>query len=250
MELIILAAGTGSRLWPLTEHVPKSLLDLGDGRCMLERQIESARAAGAIEHVSVVVGYRAAQVEARIRQMEVGDFVGTIFNPVFKQTNNLLSLWFALPLMRRGDFVVSNGDNIYKKDVLPRAAALGDGIWLTIDRKPEYDDDDMKVTLQEDGTVGLVSKGIAADAAHAESVGLAIVRGERYRKIFAAQVDALVREEAGLGQFWLETFNAMARHGHMVRTLEIPAGSWVEVDFHPDVKRLRQSILGKLDWQD
>lgn len=250
MELVILAAGTGSRLWPLTKHVPKSLLDLGDGRCLLERQIESASGSEAIDHCTIVVGYRAAQVEERIRHLNVRIPVGTIYNPVFRTTNNLLSLWFALPLLREQDFVVSNGDNLYKRDVLPRVTSVSDGIWLTIDRKPAYDEDDMKVTLGAQDTVQNVAKTIPLEETHAESVGLVVVRGERYRRAFAAQLDAMVRDETGLQVFWLELFNALARNGQVIRTIEISQASWVEVDFHPDVEKLRTSILGRVDWND
>lgn len=250
MELVILAAGTGSRLWPLTKHVPKSLLDLGDGRCLLERQIENAKDAGTIDHVTIVVGYRAAQVEERIQHLKDGIAISTIYNPVYRLTNNLLSLWFALPLLRQRDFVVSNGDNLYKRDVLPAVTGVGEGIWLTIDRKSEYDEDDMKVTLHADQSVEYVSKTIAAEQTHAESVGLVIVRGERYRRVFTNHLDAMVRDESGLSEFWLETFNALVRNGHIVRSVEIPKASWIEVDFHPDVDNLRRSIVGRIDWND
>jgi L-glutamine-phosphate cytidylyltransferase len=250
MELVILAAGTGSRLWPLTKHVPKSLLDLGDGRCLLERQIESATACQVIDQCTVVVGYRAAQVEDRIRHLKERIAIGTIFNPVYRTTNNLLSLWFALPRLRERDFVVSNGDNLYKRDVLPLVTSVGEGIWLTIDRKPAYDEDDMKVTLAADGTVQHVAKTIAPAETDAESVGLVVVRGERYRRVFTNMLDAMVREESGLTVFWLEIFNALARNGQLIRTVEIPHASWIEVDFHPDVEKLRHSILARVDWND
>jgi len=248
MELIILAAGTGSRLWPLTRHVPKSLLDLGDGRCLLERQIENAMACDKIEKVSIVTGYRAAQVEARVAQETSRVPVETTFNPFYKLTNNLVSVWFALQKLRDKDFVISNGDNLYRQTVLPAVTSVPEGIWITIDRKDSYDEDDMKVTLHEDKTVSLISKDIPSEEVHAESVGLAVVRGERFRKLFIRETERLIRDEAMLGSFWLEILNSLARNGTLVRTVEIPRESWTEVDFHPDVNRLRQSIVDRLGW--
>lgn len=250
MELVILAAGTGSRLWPLTKHVPKSLLDLGDGRCLLERQIENATGSHTIDHCTIVVGYRAAQVEERIKHLKERIAIGTIYNPVFRTTNNLLSLWFALPLLRERDFVVSNGDNLYKRDVLPRVTSVDEGIWLTIDRKSAYDEDDMKLTLGADDTVEHVAKTIGLDETHAESVGLVVVRGERYRRVFTTMLDSMIRDESGLSVFWLELFNALTRNGQLIRTIEIPHSSWIEVDFHPDVEKLRRNILARVDWND
>ena len=40
MRMFILAAGTGSRLFPLTKNTPKSLLDLGDGVSLLDNPAE------------------------------------------------------------------------------------------------------------------------------------------------------------------------------------------------------------------
>lgn len=250
MKLVILAAGTGSRLQGLTRHAPKSLLDLGDGRSLLERQIENAVAAGGFERVVVVTGYKAELVERLVAELRPAVEVATVFNPVYAVSNNLISLWFALPQVRDSDFVISNGDNIYAPAVMPRVIGNGPGIWLTIDRKPEYDEEDMKVLLGEDGGVERVSKEIPAGEASAESVGLVAVTGERYRRAFAGEVEALVREPENVGRFWLEGINACCRRGFVVRPVEIEASQWAEIDFHPDVRRLRHEVISKIAWRE
>lgn len=250
MQLVILAAGTGSRLSGLTRDAPKSLLDLGDGRSLLERQLDNAAAAGCFERVVIVTGYKAEMLERHVSELRPGLPLATVFNPVYEVSNNLISLWFALPHVRDTDFVVSNGDNVYAPSVMPRVVANGPGIWLTIDRKPEYDDDDMKVQLSEDGGVERVSKEIAAAEATAESVGLLAVAGERYRRGFAGEVEALVRDPANVRRFWLEAVNAACRRGLVVRPVEIEPSQWAEIDFHPDVRRLRREVISKIAWRE
>lgn len=63
VNLIILAARTGRRLYPLTKDTPKSLLDLGDGDTLLDRQLEIAAMHDEIDKVYVISGYRTEQIE-------------------------------------------------------------------------------------------------------------------------------------------------------------------------------------------
>jgi L-glutamine-phosphate cytidylyltransferase len=246
-DFVILAAGTGSRLQALTRHAPKSLLDLGDGRPVLERQISGAAAAG-FERVLVVTGYRSEMIERFVADLKPGIRVTTVFNPVYEVSNNLVSLWFALPLVRDRDFVISNGDNLYAPEVLPKLAAADSGIWLTIDRRPEYEEEDMKVQFAEDGRVERVSKQVASPDAGAESVGLVLVRGEPYRRAFVSEVDALLHNSEYVSRFWLEAITALCNRGIIVRTLEIAPDQWAEIDFHPDVRRLRHEVMAKAAW--
>jgi NDP-sugar pyrophosphorylase family protein len=61
VKVLILGAGQGKRLLPLTEEVPKSLLDIG-GKRLVERQIEAFRGAGISEFV-VLTGYKADKMD-------------------------------------------------------------------------------------------------------------------------------------------------------------------------------------------
>ena len=111
MKAIILAAGKGERLWPLTRNMPKSLLEIGNGITMLENQILCLSESG-IKEVFIVVGYRAEQIEAKIKHLiEFNCEIKTIYNPFFDISNNLHSLWFAKEVMFE-DFIIINGDDV------------------------------------------------------------------------------------------------------------------------------------------
>ena len=66
MKVLILVAGTGSRLWPLTRNTPKSLLDLGRGLTLLETQLDAIKPSG-VTDIVLLTGYRSAQIEAKIQ---------------------------------------------------------------------------------------------------------------------------------------------------------------------------------------
>ena len=97
MKILILAAGTGSRLLPLTRNTPKSLIDLGNGMTLLETQLEAIRPTG-VAKVVIVTGYRSEQIEAKIRHHEGFDFQ-IVYNPFFDVSNNLVSAWMAMPYL-------------------------------------------------------------------------------------------------------------------------------------------------------
>jgi len=246
MNLIILAAGVGSRLFPLTKDKPKSLVDLGDGTTLLERQIENAINCDIIDNIYIVTGYRSKQIEDKIKDFKEKININVIFNPFYELSNNLFSLWSAHFLMEERDFLISNGDNIYQDSVYNNIDNLSSNtISLTIDFKDKYDEDDMKVIL-DNNNIKQVSKMIDMDRVDAESVGLAIIRGKNNRKIFKDKLTSLVRDITNKDKFWLEIFNALSYDNHKIETYVIDKKEWGEIDFHPDIENVRAAISKEL----
>lgn len=103
---IILAAGVGSRLQPLTFTVPKPLIKIA-GLPIIERQIIYLKAAG-IDEIHLVVGYAATQFDYLKSKYNVQ----LIFNPEFNNFNNLYSLYVSKHVF--GDTWVIEGD-VYLK---------------------------------------------------------------------------------------------------------------------------------------
>ena len=243
MKIIILAAGKGERLMPLTKNTPKPLLDMGNGATLLEEQIASFQESGVVDEIVLVIGYLADQVEAKLQLHQAnGVRVRTIYNPFYEISNNLMSLWFARHEMDE-DFLVSNGDNLFAPEVFATLVEhTEDGIHLAISHKDEFTDDDMKVTLR-DGVIARVSKQIPANESDAESPGLALVRGPRARRLFDGQLERIGRRKEFLGGFWLEVFNQLFEHGVAVRPWFFDGQTqWQEVDFHSDVNNLRDVL--------
>lgn len=246
MRIIILSAGMGTRALPLTRNTPKSLLDIGDGVTLLERQIENIEKSGVVDEVVLVIGHLAEQIEAKIKFFKDRKIkVSTLYNPFFDSSNNLISLWLASPRMD-DDFMITNGDNVFEPDVFEQLYKNhNDGIFITTTVREKYTDDDMKVVL-DDCVVSRVSKEIKNEEANCESVGLALIKGKRYQKIFRDNMESLVRDKVYLNKFWLENFNALHSNGITVMPFEIDRKKWQEVDFHLDLEEARKLLkLGK-----
>lgn len=112
---LLLAAGTGSRLRPLTLDAPKCLTVVG-GKPILERLVESLRAQG-IQKLIVVTGY----LDNCIRdflQLHKGDMqVEYVFNPDYQSTNNIYSLWLARKAIKE-PFLLVECDLVFDPSML------------------------------------------------------------------------------------------------------------------------------------
>jgi len=93
MKGVILAAGVSSRLRPLTDLVPKCLLELG-GRSILGMTLANLVANG-ISDIVIVTGYREDQIRGFVRDTFPGLNVGFVRNDRFETTNNSYSLWLT-----------------------------------------------------------------------------------------------------------------------------------------------------------
>ncbi|MCF6310993.1 MAG: phosphocholine cytidylyltransferase family protein [Verrucomicrobiales bacterium] len=90
---LLLAAGTGTRLQPLTSAAPKCLTEI-NGVSILERLIGNLRSQG-FKRLIVVIGHLGDQIQQAL-QRYAGDMqIDYIINPVYRTTNNLYSLWLA-----------------------------------------------------------------------------------------------------------------------------------------------------------
>lgn len=112
---LLLAAGTGSRLQPLTSDVPKCLTEI-NGTPVLERQIRCLRQWG-FKRLVVVVGH----LEHCIRQFldqRAGDLVvDYIVSPKYRTTNNIYSLWLARKRIREA-FLLLECDLVFEPFLL------------------------------------------------------------------------------------------------------------------------------------
>ncbi len=90
---VILAAGRGSRLQPLTAKVPKCLVEIG-GESLLERALRALASLGVAEAV-IVIGYKGEVVRDRIGSRFAGVDIFYVEAPDYETTNNIRSLWDA-----------------------------------------------------------------------------------------------------------------------------------------------------------
>ncbi|MEZ4329278.1 MAG: phosphocholine cytidylyltransferase family protein, partial [Polyangiales bacterium] len=191
---IILAAGRGARLQPLTDDRPKCLLPLGQGT-ILSRQLDACLSIG-VDDIVLVTGYAFEMMEAEVARWRAAAGtkarVSTVYNPYFATTNNMFSLWVARHFMDR-DFLVINADNVFAVDTL-RAIARCDEhpILVPVAQRPAYDAEDMKVRIV-DGRILEIAKTIPLDEASGESLGIRAFFREG-RQLLSDELEAMGRD--------------------------------------------------------
>jgi choline kinase len=235
-KAIILSAGQGKRLSPLTDTRPKCLVELS-GRTVLHWQLRHLRQAG-ITEVVVVTGFAAETVESEIAGLDLpGMTVRTLFNPFFGLTDNLATCWLARGEMV-GDFLLLNGDTLFEPAIAERLmAAPSAPITVTIDRKAAgYDADDMKVLTDGDA---LRAIGKTIESYDAESIGFLRFNPEG-AALFTKIVEAALRTPEGLKRWYLSVINQIAQDHDVVRVRSIEGLDWAEMDFPEDLPRNRE----------
>lgn len=238
MRAIIIAAGKGTRLFPLTKNTPKSLIEVGNGITMLESQLHSLKENG-IKDVTIIVGYKAEQIEAKIKKYANDFNINTVYNPFYETSNNLISVWMARHFMQE-DFITINGDDIFKPVVIENLLKSEHNITMVIDEKPEYDDDDMKV-IHKNGLVQQVSKKIPVSEANGESVGIIKFTGKG-RQIYIDTLEEMVRDEENMNAFYLKAIQQVINKGYPVNFSMCKPDDWGELDFHPDLVLIKQYL--------
>ena len=233
-KAIILSAGQGSRLLPLTRDVPKCMIDF-NGRTLISWQI-AALVANGVTDIVVVTGFRTERVEDHALQLyrETGARIRCVFNPFFQVADNLGTCWIVREEMDR-DFIILNGDTIVSDEIVAKLiAGTQDAITVTVDVKPDYDDDDMKVNRDESGRLHHIGKRLLPPDTNAESIGMLAFVGEG-PAIFRNQVDQMMRTPEGVARWYLRAIDIIAK-GNRVGTVSIEGLEWQEVDFHQDVE--------------
>jgi choline kinase len=239
VKVVILGAGQGKRLLPLTTDIPKALLDIG-GKSLIERQIDAFAACGVKDYL-VVTGYAAGQMESALASIAQsrGVSVKTIFNPFYAVADNLASCWMARAEMT-GSFVQLNGDTLFRADLAARMlAAPSAPVTVAINHKERYDADDMKV-MSDAGRLTEIGKTLPPETVDAEAIGIYYFR-DTGPEAYVEVLEASMREPQGLKQWFPSAVGRLAKHVE-VRTLAVDGLEWCEVDFPVDLQQARHLV--------
>ncbi|MER2513072.1 MAG: phosphocholine cytidylyltransferase family protein [Nitrosomonas ureae] len=234
IKAIILSAGQGRRLLPLTESMPKCLLPVSD-KPVLAWQIDALLVVG-INDITIITGFQVALIEALLQQRYASHpKIKILFNPFYEVADNLASCWIARAEMD-GDFLLLNGDTVIESALLNKVLNSEPApITLSVDDKDTYDADDMKVQLDADRWVKQVSKIVPPHQVNAESIGLIYFR-EQGAHAFRNAVEEALRHPAELKSWYLSIIDRLAKQ-HLVNSCSIKGFRWCEIDFIEDLAR-------------
>ena len=231
MKAIVLAAGRGSRLGPLTDEKPKALVPL-NGEPLIARTVHTLRAGG-IEQVGLVCGYRAEMLEP---------FADRVFpNPQWATTGIFHSLGCAAEWLESEPCIVSYGDIFYSPRLVRDLAASDEAIDVAYDvnavalwkQRFENPLDDMERFAQSDGAITRIGgKATSVDEIEGQYMGLFKLTPQTWRELkqLASDVVAPRRDNVDMTSLISLLIQAGRRVGARP-TIE----PWGEIDCPSDV---------------
>ena len=234
VNVIILAAGKGTRLRPYTADRPKCMVELC-GRPMLHRQLDVLRIAG-LKNIALVSGYRADRLHVR--------GITVVENPRYATTNMVTTLFCAESQMNPGeDLIVAYGDIVYEPRVLEAVLQSRAPLAIAVDRQwrrlwearmeePLEDAETLKL-LEGDRIVELGKKPEGYEDVQGQYMGLIKVRGDQVRAFLdawhAMDRDALYDGKDFDNMYMTSFLQHLIDSGWDARAA-FTDGGWVEID--------------------
>ncbi|CAN5915840.1 phosphocholine cytidylyltransferase family protein [soil metagenome] len=236
---IVLAAGGGTRLRPLTDTLPKTLLPVDGDRTIFELAIANLRAVD-ITDVVVVTGHAAQLIDDAAGPLETryGVALHQVYNDRYADWNNAYSLWLAREAFADAALLI-NGDTVHPAGVQDRLlSARGDApLLLALDDVKQLGEEEMKVRLNGGGTVERINKALDPDTVTGEYIGVSLIEPEAATPLADALQTTFERDP---DLYYEDGYQQLADDGGQIRTAAIGATTWVEVDNHDDLARARE----------
>ncbi len=229
MRALIIAAGDGGRLYPLTSSTPKPLLRLS-GRPIINHVLDALSAAG-IDDTTVVVGYRGEQIRSALAYAHpAGMALRFVENDGFL-LGNARSIWAAGGVMD-GPFVLSMADHVVDPAIV-RALVAGAGARcrLAIERAARGD------SRADEATRALVQHGRVVDLGKMIETWNAFDTGLFWctARVFDAITPDLRDGEAGA------VFSALARRGEL-DAVDVTGSAWIDIDTAADLREAEAMV--------
>ena len=227
MKVIILAAGVGSRLRPLTDIKPKGMVKV-NGIPIIEHQIKAYIKAGIRESdINIAVGYKS---------IFIGDYlnknypeVNMITNKVYDTTNNMFSLSLVLDHISEESIIISNGDCVYDSKIIQLFVNCKYSNSVASD-KDSYTDENMKVIV-ENNRIKHISKQITKNDAYGNSIDLYKIDKSSIRK-FKKIISSMIAEDQNL---WSELALDKLFEFIEFNPFDIDGLNWMEIDNYDDL---------------
>lgn len=238
MTAVILAAGIASRLRPLTNNLPKSLLEVG-GKALLQRNLESLKQSG-IRRIVLVTGYLHEMIESFVLSLNLGLDTEFIYNPVFDQTNNNYSLWLSRPALSGQGIILLDADILFDQQILARLLASPHDDALIMRASNHLGHEEIKCELNEDGAVVKIGKHLDPKKSAGESLGIEKFSPSTNARLF----DVLSRRHVH-NEFYEASFQEVIDGGARIFAVESGGFPCMEIDT-PDDLQAAEELAKKL----
>jgi choline kinase len=230
---IILAAGVGSRLRPLTNDRPKCLVSLGS-ETILARMVRLLVTAGARE-IIVATGYRAEAIRESLAHAQV--VVRYAHCSDYDTTQNVVSLCNALREWRGGDIVKLDGDLAFDLEVLTRLLEGADGGARVAVEDGEVPPEEAMKVMAEGRMAKRFGKSLPAKECFGESIGVEWFHRSEVKRLVTAMEGAVSSGRTHL--YYEDVYNDLLSDALPMHCVSVRDLRWNEIDDHTDLAHAR-----------
>ncbi len=231
MKAIILAAGVGSRIRPMTDNCPKSLLRI-DGKTILEMMISNLQDCG-INEIVFVLGY----LQEQIKEFVKTDFPNLnahyITNERYAETNTGFSLMLAKDLIGESAFIKFDADIVFDKEILQRLIECDYENCLCIDKNINLDAEEIKVIVEDENRIVKASKTVNPKEAVGESIGIEKISRETAKLLFS-ELELMMQDKQHHQEYYEGAYERLIEKNVPFHALNISGLRWTEIDTHED----------------
>ena len=242
MKALILAAGFGKRLQPITNTIPKSMVEV-NGTPLLVNALNNLTALG-IQDIGIVVGHMADYIKEKIGTVYKGAKISYFENPRYLETNNVVSLYTAVDFCN-DDMLMLECDIYYHKEMLELLmAGEGECSILVSPFNPRTMDGSV-IRVDGDKVQELILGKWQGDNFD-YSLTRKTVNMYRFTKGFTEKYMPLVKwyvENMGEQSYYEKVLGSLLYLRECdARIVEVPEAMWCEVDDAEDLIRARQKF--------
>ncbi len=247
---VILAAGMGTRLMPLTKEIPKALLKIKE-TTLLERMIKNCINAD-ISKFIVVVGYNKDKVIDLCPEIaEKYDIeIKTIVNEKYDVTNTSVSTYLASKYIEENeqeDFILVNGDNVVDPEIISRLSK-SNNTGMIIDNFKELNEESFKLIIANEslnekktianGKIEAIGKGLDIPSSSGEFIGVSKVVSDDVAE-FNRILEGLIEEDPQ------NYYDFAYKDLSIVKTIDFVLTNglkWTEIDDHNDWENAQKLV--------
>ncbi len=236
MKALILAAGLGSRLAPITDNCPKSLVPV-NGQPILMKQIENLHKNG-ITDITIISGYKSEILESAV--MKKYPEIKVINSVDFAITNNMYSAYLGRHNVSGGKFLMMNADVFYDASVITALLAFEAPNAIVTDIGT-YLEESMKV-VEVDGRLVKISKQITKAEALGASIDVYKFSDDGGVKFFTKCAEYI--EEKNELKMWSEVALNDILQEIVFKACPLQ-GRWLEIDNNDDLAAAEKLFAGE-----
>jgi choline kinase len=238
MKGVILAAGVGTRLAPLTLKHPKPLLAIG-GRLLLDYTIH-AFVQAELRDLILVVGYMGEMIQRHVADgSRYGANVKYVFNPDY-HLGNASSVHAVREVVGEEPFVLSMADHMISHQILNMLLTTeGEQNILCVDRQasaPPQVKDATKVWVNEKGLVTRIGKGLR----HWNAIDTGVFRFSSAIFTAISQLTPAPRKGSGIS----DAVTWLIKRGYRIHTCDVSGAFWMDVDTTDDLHYVENIFAG------